>query len=43
MTASDKALEIVPARQGKAAYVKAGEAITTLIPMAHKLSILGAF
>ncbi len=28
MTASDKALEIVPARQGKAAYVNAGEAIT---------------
>ena len=30
MTASDKALEIVPARQGKAAYVKAGEAITII-------------
>ena len=30
MTASDKALEIVPARQGKAACVKAGEAITII-------------
>ena len=30
MTASDKALEIVPARQGKAAYVKAGQAITII-------------
>ncbi len=30
MKASDKALETVPARQGKAAYVKAGEAITII-------------
>ena len=30
MTASDKALEIVPARQGKATYVRAGEAITII-------------
>ena len=30
MTLKDKALEIVPARQGKAAFVKAGEAITII-------------
>ena len=30
MTGTDKELEIVPARQGKAAFVKAGEAITII-------------
>ena len=30
MTTSGRALEIVPARQGKATYVKAGEAITII-------------
>ena len=30
MTGTDRELEIVPARQGKAAFVKAGEAITII-------------